>query len=70
MGSAVRLFQASDAASWPRPPPVVAGAEVRVTSKLDPSLPMAEGIASGRLFAFTIVIACAPASPSLTRPVS
>jgi hypothetical protein len=52
----------------PRPPRAagVAGTLVRVTPKLAPSLPIAEGIASGCPFASTSVIGVAAASPRLT----
>jgi hypothetical protein len=33
---------------------------VRATLKLEPSLPIADGTASAWLFAFSIVIGCAP----------
>jgi hypothetical protein len=42
--------------------PVDAGAMVRATSKLEPSLPIADGMASGWLLAFSIVIGRAPVS--------
>ena len=41
----------------PPPLPVVAGADVRATLKLEPSLPIPDGTASGWLFEFSIVIA-------------
>ena len=44
----------------------VAVALVRATLKLDPSLPMADGTASGWLLEFSIVIGCAPAWLRLT----
>src|SRR5258708_11713244 len=43
----------------PLPFPVVAGADVRATLKLEPSLPIADGTASGWLLLLSIVIACA-----------
>jgi hypothetical protein len=43
-----------------------ADTDVRETLKLDPLLPIGEGIASGWLFAFSIVIGLAPASRTST----
>jgi hypothetical protein len=42
---------------------VVAGDDVRATVKLSPSLPIADGTASGCLLAFRTVIGLAPTCP-------
>ena len=66
-----RQATADDYPPWPtgglpgRPPgppavPVDAGAAVRATLKLEPLLRIADGTASGWLFAFSIVIGCPP----------
>jgi len=46
---------------------VVAGAEVRPTLKLEPSLAITDGTASAWLVAFNIVIGCAPRLSKVDR---